>query len=55
MDPSGDQVLAGHCWMVVGLLQKWSRGHGGHWLLDVRPVRSVYVPSGHAKTTPSPQ
>jgi hypothetical protein len=55
MEPLGDQVLAGHGWIVVVVLQKWFAGHGGHWLLEVSPVCSEYDPSGQAKTRPRPQ
>jgi hypothetical protein len=55
MEPGGEYVLAGQGWIVRGLLQKLLAGHGGHWVLEISPVLSEYVPSWHMNTVPIPQ
>jgi hypothetical protein len=55
MEPGCEYVFAGQGWIVVGLLQKLLAGHGGHWFLEISPVLSEYVPSGHKNTVPIPQ
>jgi hypothetical protein len=53
VEPGGDVVWVGQASIVVGFLQAKFLGQSGHWLSEVNPLASEYVPVGQGTTCPS--